>query len=297
MAAAVTYTNFGGMLVHENRGGVETEYVNDTLGSLVECRDASGTKTYEATYWPYGEIRTSTGTNPSPWAFVGLLGYLRETSSRTYVRARYYRQEIARWMTVDPLWPRRKAFVYCRSVPTGWTDRSGLGVTAFVSGSSGAAAATKVGGAKLGGAACGSNPVGWIIIATIGLCYLGNKAGHAIGDHLYGGAVTAPPVSWEEWCAAWASLGRPCPPMPVSCRPKVQVETDPLPDDDIPFPEIDNPDLDRDCADRCFFHCRGWDTELPLDWDCIEECLSHCLTSGGAWPPPPQGTNFAIHPK
>ena len=126
MAAAVTYTNFGGMLVHENRGGVETEYVNDTLGSLVECRDTSGTKTYEATYWPYGEIRTSTGTNPSPWAFVGLLGYLRETSSRTYVRARYYRQEIARWMTVDPLWPDESAYGYVRGLAVMDVDPSGL---------------------------------------------------------------------------------------------------------------------------------------------------------------------------
>ena len=30
MAMSVTYTNFNGMLVHENRGGVETEYVPDT---------------------------------------------------------------------------------------------------------------------------------------------------------------------------------------------------------------------------------------------------------------------------
>ncbi len=125
MAAAVTYTNFGGMLVHENRGGVETEYVNDTLGSLVECRDASGTKTYEATYWPYGEIRTSSGTNPSPWAFVGLLGYYRESASRTYVRARYYRQEVARWMTEDPLWPGELAYVYANADPVEQHDRSG----------------------------------------------------------------------------------------------------------------------------------------------------------------------------
>lgn len=125
MPAAVVYTNFGGMLVHENRGGVETEYVNDTLGSLVECRDTSGTKTYDAVYWPYGEIRTSTGTNPSPWAFVGLFGYLRESSARTYVRARYYRQELARWMSVDPLWPRQSPFRYGNNNPANELDPSG----------------------------------------------------------------------------------------------------------------------------------------------------------------------------
>ena len=46
MAMSVTYTNFGGMLVHENRGGVETEYVPDTLGSVAMCRNASGNTTY-----------------------------------------------------------------------------------------------------------------------------------------------------------------------------------------------------------------------------------------------------------
>ncbi|HMS55784.1 MAG TPA: hypothetical protein PKA27_10320, partial [Fimbriimonadaceae bacterium] len=42
------------------------------------------------------------------------------------VRARYYRQEIARWMTVDPLWPDEEDFAYCRLKPTMAMDPSGL---------------------------------------------------------------------------------------------------------------------------------------------------------------------------
>ena len=88
MAANVTYLTVNGMLLHENRGGVETQYTPDPLGNLIQCRNSAGTKTYEAHYWPYGEIRSETGTNPSPWGFVGLLGYLRDAATLLYVRAR-----------------------------------------------------------------------------------------------------------------------------------------------------------------------------------------------------------------
>ena len=121
-----TYTTINGMLVHESRGGVESFYFPDTLGSLTTVRSATGVKTYGAEYWPYGEIQTETGTNPSPWSFVGLLGYLRDTASRLYVRARHYRPGLARWQTVDPLWPEESAYGY-PSDPVTDTDASGLG--------------------------------------------------------------------------------------------------------------------------------------------------------------------------
>ena len=122
-----TYTTINGMLVHESRAGVESFYFPDTLGNLTTVRSATGVKTYGAEYWPYGEIQTETGTNPSPWSFVGLLGYLRDTVSRLYVRARHYRPGPARWQTVDPLWPRESAYGYVRNRPTNRTDSSGLG--------------------------------------------------------------------------------------------------------------------------------------------------------------------------
>jgi len=126
MTATVTYITVNGVLMMETRGGVDTAYVPDTLGNLVQCRDASGNKTYEAWYWPYGEVRASTGTNPSPWGFVGLLGYLVETATRLYVRARHYRADLKRWMTVDPLWPREFAYIYARFKPNYAFDPSGL---------------------------------------------------------------------------------------------------------------------------------------------------------------------------
>ncbi|HMS57009.1 MAG TPA: hypothetical protein PKA27_16580 [Fimbriimonadaceae bacterium] len=125
MPMSVVYTNFGGELVHENRGGVETTYISDPLGSVIDCRNSAGTQVFSATYWPYGEIRTSTGTNPSQFDFVGALGYYRENANRAYVRARVLRKDIARWLTVDPLWPWEADYIYAAAMPVLGVDPSG----------------------------------------------------------------------------------------------------------------------------------------------------------------------------
>jgi RHS repeat-associated protein len=124
---SVVYTNFAGMLVHEDRGGVETEYVPDTLGSAIGCLQGDATSlSYRAEYWPYGEIQAETGTNPSPWGFVGLLGYLRDLVKLLYVRARYYQPTYGRWLTVDPWWPVLPAYDYVLGLPVSLADPNGL---------------------------------------------------------------------------------------------------------------------------------------------------------------------------
>ena len=117
MAMSVVYTTFGGMLVHENRGGTERQYISDPLGSLVGELDSTQAVTYTAEYWPYGEIQTETGTNTSNWSFVGLLGYLKDLASLLYVRARHYLPQKARWLTVDPLWPGESSYAYSLNAP------------------------------------------------------------------------------------------------------------------------------------------------------------------------------------
>ncbi|MBS1707747.1 MAG: hypothetical protein JSS65_03390 [Armatimonadetes bacterium] len=123
---AVVYATVNGRLVQESRGGVVTRYVSDTLGSCVQTRDSAGTLTSTAEYWPYGEVRTSTGSNPSAWGFVGLLGYLTDTVSRLYVRMRHYRPGLIRWQTVDPYFPNARRYRYCRANPVRWSDKWGL---------------------------------------------------------------------------------------------------------------------------------------------------------------------------
>ena len=128
MSATATYSNFGGRLIYESRGGVETEYVSDPLGSLAMCMDVNQNATYTAEYWPYGEVQVETGSNPSSWGFVGLLGYFKDLASLLYVRARHYRPNLTQWQTQDPLWPSELAFGYVNGNPTRYVDYSGLAV-------------------------------------------------------------------------------------------------------------------------------------------------------------------------
>ena len=50
-----TYLNFAGQMVGEVRGGVDTDYVPDTLGSVIATVGPGGTVTSTCDYMPYGE--------------------------------------------------------------------------------------------------------------------------------------------------------------------------------------------------------------------------------------------------
>lgn len=126
MAASVVYTTFAGQIVSENRGGVVKEYLTDTLGSTIALATTDAiTDTWD--YWPYGEEMSRTGTTPTPFTFVGVLGYFKDLLDKLfYVRARHYQPNYGRWLTVDPLWPAVEEYGYCRNRPQGQTDPSGL---------------------------------------------------------------------------------------------------------------------------------------------------------------------------
>jgi len=125
----VNYTTVNGRILHEDRNGVKTLFMPDTLGNVIETRNMdTGAQTSSTTYWPYGEVRTQTGTNPSPWGFCGVWGYLTDAVSRMYVRARHYRADTSRWLTVDPLWPIEPPYGYSSNRPVIQADPSGLAV-------------------------------------------------------------------------------------------------------------------------------------------------------------------------
>lgn len=122
-----TYATVNGQILSENRGGTEKYYRPDTLGSVIAVTDSSGTVLSTRRYWPYGEIRVTTGsTKALAFGYVGTLGYFTDSSNSIYVRARYYRPMWGRWMTVDPLWPSEHPYVYVSGAPTYVPDPSGL---------------------------------------------------------------------------------------------------------------------------------------------------------------------------
>lgn len=127
MAMSVVYSNSFGMVVSETRNGVESDYVQDTLGSTIGLLDVTGTLVDRWEYWPNGEVIGRYGTNPTPLTFLGAIGYFKDIIDKLfYVRARHLRTDLARWLTLDPLWPNESAFGYARSRPTSVTDPMGL---------------------------------------------------------------------------------------------------------------------------------------------------------------------------
>lgn len=125
----VTYTVVNGELLSENRSGTKRDYVPDPLGSTVALLDSSQTKTDTWTYWPYGEVKTRTGTNATPFQFVGTFGYFQDTSNRTYARARILRVTLGRWLTEDPIGFRGRdtnLHRYVANRPTFLIDPKGL---------------------------------------------------------------------------------------------------------------------------------------------------------------------------
>jgi RHS repeat-associated protein len=127
MAMSVVYTNFCGMLVSETRNGVEADYVPDTLGSTAALVDNTQTITVRWEYWPYGEVSKRTGASLTRFTFVGMLGYAKDILDKlSYVRARHFRVDLARWLTVDSLWPKERSYDYAKQAPVLDLDPSGL---------------------------------------------------------------------------------------------------------------------------------------------------------------------------
>ncbi len=128
MAMKARYTVIDREVVYQDRGGTKHLYFSDPLGSVAALYDTNHSKTDTLSYWPYGEEKSRTGTTETPFRFVGSLGYYRDTSSRTYARARYYRPNHGRWQTEDPIFERAmpNRYPYADNGPTSITDPSGL---------------------------------------------------------------------------------------------------------------------------------------------------------------------------
>ena len=99
----VRYTVLNGDVKSEKRNGVVHSYVPDPLGSTAAMVDGNQTVSDTFRYWPYGETQNHTGLTATPFQFVGTAGYYRDTSSRTYVRARHLDMAKGRWLTKDPI--------------------------------------------------------------------------------------------------------------------------------------------------------------------------------------------------
>jgi RHS repeat-associated protein len=126
---SVAYTTINGQIVSEKRNGVPSDYIPDALGSTIALLSDTHQITDTWTYWPNGQVRTRTGTNPTPHTFCGTVGYHSDiVNNLTYVQARILRPELARWQTIDPLWPAQLPYAYSHCGPTNDADPTGFAV-------------------------------------------------------------------------------------------------------------------------------------------------------------------------
>ena len=124
----VDYLVTNGIILSETRGGVETDYIADPLGSTADLMSTAGAITDTFTYWPYRQLRSHVGSSVTPCQYCGTLGYYTDgTSGRVYVDARLYSPSVTRWLTVDPFWPDEQSYVYVYSNPLSLTDSTGPG--------------------------------------------------------------------------------------------------------------------------------------------------------------------------
>lgn len=126
MAMKVTYSWFCGMLVHENRNGVERDYMPDTNGNTVALLDSNQQKTDTWEYWPHGEVISRTGNTDTPFQHGGIYGaYTDQAGKQEYVKRRQFRPPLGRWLTVDPNWPDQPPYAYCNNSPADTIDPDG----------------------------------------------------------------------------------------------------------------------------------------------------------------------------
>ena len=94
MAMSVSVVTMNGRIVQETRNGVTKNVLSDSLGNVIALADPDGTVTDTFSYWPYGELRSRTGTTNTNFLFVGALGYFVDVLNElTFIRARRFRLE------------------------------------------------------------------------------------------------------------------------------------------------------------------------------------------------------------
>src|SRR5579864_1182335 len=129
--ATTSYYTVNGRIRGEGTGGAFRRYGRDALGSVVRTFDSTGVSENTYRYNPYGELLAKTGSAGDPdYTWAGAHGYRRASRSfaEVYVRARTYSGVLARWASVDRLWPKQPAYGYVLGNPVGPVDASGRSV-------------------------------------------------------------------------------------------------------------------------------------------------------------------------
>ncbi|MGC1647528.1 MAG: RHS repeat-associated core domain-containing protein [Candidatus Sulfotelmatobacter sp.] len=111
----------------ELRSGTTSYYERDAIGSVSSLSSTTGTLANSYTYDSFGKLSTSTGTLTNPFQYAA-----REFDPETGVyeyRARYYDQNVGRFISEDPLGfggGKPNLYAYVGNNPTDFIDPFGL---------------------------------------------------------------------------------------------------------------------------------------------------------------------------
>jgi len=119
-----------GLVAHIDADGTARYYHGDHLGSTIALTDASGNVTDQFAYTPYGELmaRTGAGNTDTPYTFCGRHGVYWEGGALYHMKARYYRADLARFISPDPLGIEGgvNLYAYANGDPVRFLDALGL---------------------------------------------------------------------------------------------------------------------------------------------------------------------------
>jgi len=94
----------GGLLLSMRTGTGNYYYLPDGLGSVASVTDAAGNLVATYNYEPFGKLKSSTGTLPNPYRWLGALGVYHDSATGLYkMGTRYYDPALGRFTQVDPV--------------------------------------------------------------------------------------------------------------------------------------------------------------------------------------------------
>jgi len=115
-----------GNLIGQNRGGVESQFHFDVIGSTLALTDDNQQVTDTYAYTAFGEVTEQPGSTVSPFQYIGQKGYYRRDLGGNYlIRRRWLSSQAGNWHSYDPVSVLHK-YVYAMNRPVANNDPSGL---------------------------------------------------------------------------------------------------------------------------------------------------------------------------
>jgi len=118
-----------GNLISQSRGGVDSFYLFDALGSTRQLTGGTGAVTDTYLYDSWGNVLAATGATVNWMRYVGRLGYYYDTDlAAYYLRARFYDPVSGRFLSRDSIgiYDSINLFIYAMNSPLDFFDPSGM---------------------------------------------------------------------------------------------------------------------------------------------------------------------------